>query len=40
VNANGDTLEADIKFDVPFVAWGMKNPSALFLKSRKPPDRF
>ncbi len=35
VNANADTLEADIKFDVPFVAWGMRDPSTLILKVDK-----
>ena len=30
-----DKLDANIKFDVPFVAWGMKDPSTLFLKVDK-----
>jgi len=28
-------IEASTKFDVPYVDWGMKNPSALFLKVEK-----
>ncbi|HEY3836694.1 MAG TPA: YceI family protein [Bryobacteraceae bacterium] len=35
VTANGEKLEANIKFEVPFVAWGMKDPSTLFLKVNK-----
>jgi polyisoprenoid-binding protein YceI len=35
VRLNGETLEADIHFDVPYVAWGMKDPSTLFLRVNK-----
>ena len=35
VTAKGDMLAPNIKFDVPFVAWGMKDPSTLFLKVDK-----
>jgi polyisoprenoid-binding protein YceI len=35
VTAKDDQLTAIIKFDVPFVAWGMKDPSTLFLKVDK-----
>jgi polyisoprenoid-binding protein YceI len=35
VTAQGDKLDANLKFDVPFVAWGMKDPSTLFLKVNK-----
>ena len=30
-----DRMTADITFDVPYVAWGMKNPSTLILKVDK-----
>jgi hypothetical protein len=29
------SLDAELKFDVPFVAWGMKDPSTLFLRVNK-----
>ena len=33
--AKGDTIQAEIKFDVPFVEWGMKDPSTFVLKVNK-----
>lgn len=38
VSAKGDQLVSKIKFAVPFVAWGMKDPSTLFLKVDKSVD--
>ena len=35
VIGKGDQIETNIKFEVPFVAWGMKDPSTLFLKVNK-----
>jgi len=35
VIAKDNKLDAIIKFEVPFVAWGMKDPSTLFLKVNK-----
>ena len=35
VTTRDNQLSANIKFDVPFVAWGMKDPSTLFLKVNK-----
>jgi polyisoprenoid-binding protein YceI len=35
VTAKDDKITAIIKFDVPYVAWGMKDPSTLFLKVDK-----
>jgi polyisoprenoid-binding protein YceI len=35
VMAKDDQLVSQIKFEVPFVAWGMKDPSTLFLKVNK-----
>ena len=35
VTANSGSLDAEIKFEVPFVAWGMKDPSTLFLRVNK-----
>ena len=32
VHRTGDQLTASTHFVVPYVAWGMKNPSTLFLK--------
>jgi polyisoprenoid-binding protein YceI len=35
VTAKEDQWLSNIKFEVPFVAWGMKDPSTLFLKVSK-----
>jgi polyisoprenoid-binding protein YceI len=35
ITAKNNQLTASIKFDVPYVAWGMKDPSTLFLKCNK-----
>ena len=32
---DGETLEATVEFEVPYVSWGMKNPSKLLLKVAK-----
>ena len=32
VIVSGDTVSADISFEVPYVKWGLKNPSTLFLR--------
>jgi polyisoprenoid-binding protein YceI len=32
VSASGDHLQTKVHFAVPYVSWGMKNPSNLFLK--------
>jgi len=32
VTASGDRMQAKVHFVVPYVSWGMKNPSTLFLK--------
>jgi polyisoprenoid-binding protein YceI len=32
VTASGDRLQTKVHFVVPYVAWGMKNPSTLFLR--------
>jgi polyisoprenoid-binding protein YceI len=35
VQVNGDAVTADLKMTVPYQEWGMKNPSALFLRVNK-----
>jgi polyisoprenoid-binding protein YceI len=35
VSVKNNTVEGNAKFDVPYVDWGMKNPSNLFLKVEK-----
>lgn len=35
VNVAGDQAAADINFDVPYVKWGLKDPSTLFLRVEK-----
>jgi polyisoprenoid-binding protein YceI len=32
ITTSGDRLQAKVHFVVPYVAWGMKNPSTLFLR--------
>ena len=38
VNASGDLLRAKVHFAVPYVSWGMKNPSTLFLRCAESVD--
>jgi polyisoprenoid-binding protein YceI len=32
LTVSGDTVSADIPFEIPYVKWGLKNPSTLFLR--------
>lgn len=38
VRVNGSNASADVHFTVPYVAWGLKNPSTLFLRVDKQVD--
>jgi polyisoprenoid-binding protein YceI len=38
VIATGDRLQAKVHFAVPYVSWGMKNPSTLFLRCAESVD--
>ena len=32
VSASGETVSAEAVFEVPYVAWGLRNPSLFFLR--------
>jgi polyisoprenoid-binding protein YceI len=38
VHVSGERLEAKVRFVVPYVSWGMKNPSTLFLRCGESVD--
>ena len=38
LNASGDKMTADLTFSIPYVAWGMKDPSTFILKVGKTVD--
>jgi len=38
IDRNGNELKASIEFSIPYVKWGMKDPSVVFLKVEKTVD--
>jgi polyisoprenoid-binding protein YceI len=38
VSASGNLLQAKVHFVVPYVSWGMKNPTTLFLRCAESVD--